>query len=74
MYSFVPCRLSDNAQWFERPVLTPKDVDFISEKQSQGFKLKRGVSLEESRAIWESVREACHKQGFLDGVRFYYDK
>lgn len=74
MYSFVPCRLSDDTQWFERPVLTPKDVDFISEIQSQGFKLKRGVSLEESRAIWESVREACHKQGFIDGVRFYYDE
>lgn len=74
MYSFVPCRLhDDNEHGFERPVLTHKDLDYINEKQMQGFKLTRNVTPEESRAAWEKIREICQKQHFLEGLKFYYE-
>lgn len=73
MYSFVPCRLAEeNPQGFERPVVTQKDLDFISDNLSQSYKYKRDVSMDEAYAIWEKVQDLCQRQGFLDGVRFYY--
>lgn len=73
MYSFVPCRLAkDNPNGFERPVITHNELDFISDTLSQSYKLKQDVSLDEAHAIWKRVHDICHKDGFLDGVRFYY--
>ena len=73
MYSFVPCRLAnDNPHGFERPVITHADFDFISDNLSQSYKLKGDVSMGEAYAIWTKVRDICHKDGFIDGVRFYF--
>lgn len=75
MYSFVPCRLAkDNPKGFERPVVTHKDLDFISDSLTQSYKYKRDVSLDEAYAIWTKVHDLCHRQGFLDGIRFYYNE
>lgn len=75
MYSFVPCRLLEgNEHGFERPMLTHKDIDCINEKKLQGFSLKRNVSLDESKAVWDKIVEICHKQHFLEGLRFYYEQ
>ena len=73
MYSFVPCRIKDGIlNGFERPLLTHNDIEFINEKQMQGFKLKREVSLSESKFVWENVRKICREQNFLEGLKFQY--
>ena len=75
MYSFVPCMLAkDTPRGFKRPVLLNKDFDFISDRLAQSYKYTRDASLDEARAVWEKVRAICHKNGFLDGVRFYYEE
>lgn len=73
MYSFVPCRLAkDNPNGVERPVIKHSDLDFISDTLVQSYTYKRDVSLDEAYEIWTKVQDICHRQGFLDGLRFYY--
>lgn len=75
MYSFVPCRLAkDNPQGFERPIIKHSDLDFISDSLARTYKCKKDVSMDEAYEIWCKVQDLCHRQEFLNGVRFYYKK
>lgn len=75
MYSFVPCRLAKDAEQNPRRlVISSRDIDFISDNQTQGFKYMRNEKEPgDAYAVWQKVRQLCKENGFLEGLRFYYE-
>lgn len=76
MYSFVPCKIYDEnqAQGFERPRITQKDIANLAEMSDQlnsNFK-KSYTTLKTNKKIWDKLRRNFAKQGFFEGVRFDY--
>ena len=71
MYSFVPCKLA-SAPKFEQVRLTASVIPDLSVNQTQGKKFLHFTNIADIKKIWEDVREAVNKQGFLEGVEFNY--
>lgn len=84
MYSFVPCRVSDDSnKGFPRPRLTDKDMtlllsvgqkQLISKNQNQGTRIERNLPVTDNVKIWNTLRSVFRKQGFEEGVYFEYKK
>ncbi|WP_018462969.1 hypothetical protein [Segatella paludivivens] len=81
MYSFVPCKIGSKGEnGFERVKLTMdsfqkiRGKEIISNNLNQGVKYTE-VTLKESFAIWNKLREIIHEdkeQGFKEAVRLDY--
>lgn len=84
MYSFVPCRVSDDSDvGFLRPHLTVKDMtlllsggqkQLISKHQNQGTRIERDLLIADIVRIWNTLRSIFREQGFEEGVYFDYKK
>lgn len=80
MYSFVPCRVSDDSDvGFLRPHLTVKDMtlllsvgqkQLISKHQNQGTRIERDLPIADIVRIWNTLRSIFREQGFKEGVYF----
>lgn len=82
MYSFVPCRISDNSDIaFERPILDTKAVarlksicskSLITPTLTQSRKATDISNLASMKEIWTELRNIIIEQDYIEGVSFRY--
>lgn len=74
MYSFVPCKIADDPnKGFERVLLTEKDIADLAVRQTQSRKAIVINDRTKIKEVWDIVKSATAKQGFLEGIKFDYN-
>lgn len=68
-FSFVPCRLGENNQGFERFFLELNDPKYNLSSNPTGISYLSNCSLT-SKQAWHEIAETAVKQGFNLGIRF----
>lgn len=73
MYSFVPSKLFNNKGiGFPRIGLTNRDVMYISNNLSQGFKITNGLCSKQIETIWQTIVKKSREQDCVEGIGFYF--